>query len=40
MGQAECLIKLPVGQQPGITGDLGSVKFELQSTVKIEPDPT
>jgi hypothetical protein len=35
--QAECLIKLPVGKQTSITGDLSSMKFELQFAIKIEP---
>jgi hypothetical protein len=35
--QTKCFIKLPVGQQPCVTGDLSSVKLKLQSTVKIEP---
>ncbi len=35
--QAKDLVKLPVSQQSGITGDLCAMKFELQFAVKIEP---
>ena len=34
---AEGIVKLPVGEQPGIRGDLGTVEFKLQSTVKNDP---
>ena len=34
LSQAEGIVKLPVGEQPGIRGDLGTVEFKLQSTVK------
>ena len=36
LSQAEGIVKLPVGEQPGIRGDLGTVEFKLQSTVKNE----
>jgi len=35
--QTQGFIKLSVCQEIGITRDFGSMKFELQSTVKIEP---
>lgn len=35
--QPQDFIKLSVCQQTGITGNLGSMKFELQFVVKIEP---
>ena len=31
LSQAEGIVKLPVGEQPGIRGDLGTVEFKLQS---------
>ena len=37
ISQAEGIVKLPVGEQPGIRGDLGTVEFKLQSTVKNDP---
>ena len=37
LSQAEGIVKLPVGEQPGIRGDLGTVEFKLQSTVKNDP---
>ncbi len=36
-GKTKCVIKLSVGEQSSVTGDLGSMKFELQFAVKIEP---
>ena len=37
LSQAEGIVKLPVGEQPGIRGDPGTVEFKLQSTVKNDP---
>ena len=37
LSQAEGIVKLPVGEQPGIRGDLGTVEFKLQAAVKIDP---
>ena len=37
LSPAEGIVKLPVGEQPGIRGDLGTVEFKLQSTVKNDP---
>ena len=33
LGQAEGIVKLPLGEQPGVRGDLGTVKFQLQAAV-------
>ena len=37
LGQAKGIVKLPIGEQPGVRGDLGTVKFRLQAAVKIDP---
>ena len=37
LGQAKGIIKLPIGQQPAVRGDLGPVKFQLQAAVEIDP---
>ena len=37
LSQAEGIVKLPIGEQPGIRGDLGTVEFKLQATVKNDP---
>ena len=37
LSQAEGIVKLPVGEQPTVRGDLGTVEFKLQSTVKNDP---
>ena len=34
LGQAKGIIKLPIGQQPAVRGDLGPVKFQLQAAVE------
>ncbi len=35
--QAKCIVKLPIGKQSGVRGDLGTVKFKLQAAIKINP---
>tara|TARA_B100000749_G_C18149028_1_gene350980 strand:- start:169 stop:615 length:447 start_codon:yes stop_codon:yes gene_type:complete len=37
LAQSDSIIKLPVRQQPRIGSDLGTVEFQLQPTVKIQP---
>ena len=37
LGQTKGIVKLPIGQQPAVRGDLGTVKFQLQASVKINP---
>ena len=37
VSQAEDIVKLPVGKQPSVRGDLGTVKFKLETTVEIDP---
>ena len=37
LSQAEGIVKLPVGEQPGIRGDLGTVEFKLQSIATAPP---
>jgi hypothetical protein len=37
LGQPKCCIQFPVGQQPGIGGDLGTVKLQLQTTIEGHP---
>ena len=37
LGQAKGIIKLPIGQQPAVRGDLGPVKLQLQAAVEIDP---
>ena len=37
LGQSESIIKFPVGQKPRIGSDLGTVEFQLQPTVEIQP---
>ena len=36
LGQAKGIVKLPIGEQSSIRGDLGTVKFQLQAAVKID----
>ena len=31
------IIKLSIGEKPAIRGDLGTMKFQLQAAVKIDP---
>ena len=35
--QAKGVIKLPIGEEPTVGGNLGTVKLQLQSAVKIDP---
>ena len=37
IGQAKGIIKLSIGKKPSVSGDLGAMKFQLQSAVKIDP---
>ena len=37
LGQAKGIVKLPIGEQPGIRGNPGTVKFQLQAAVEINP---
>ena len=37
LAQSDSIIELPVRQQPRIGSDLGTVEFQLQPTVKIQP---
>jgi hypothetical protein len=34
--QAERLVQLAIGEQPGIGGDLAAVELQLQTAIKIE----
>ena len=37
VSQAKSIVKLPVGKQPSIRADLGTVKFQPQTAVEIDP---
>ena len=37
LGQAKRVVKLPIGEQPAVRGDLGTMKFQLQTAVEIDP---
>ncbi len=37
IGQAKGIVKLSIGKKPGVRGDLGTVKFQLQTAVGINP---
>jgi hypothetical protein len=37
LGQTKGIIKLSIGEKPAVRSDLGTVKFQLQSAVKINP---
>jgi len=37
IGQLKGIIKLSIGEKPSVSGDLGTMKFQLQSAVKIDP---
>jgi hypothetical protein len=37
VSQAEGIVKLPVDKQPSVRGDLGTVKFQPQAAVEIDP---
>jgi hypothetical protein len=36
-GQLKGIIKLSIGKKSGVGGDLGAMKFQLYSTVEIDP---
>ncbi len=37
ISQTKNLVQRPVGQEPSVRRDLATVKFQLQATVKIDP---
>jgi hypothetical protein len=37
VGQAQRVIQLAIGQQPGIGGDRRATKLQQQATIEIEP---
>ena len=37
LGQTKCIVKLSIGEKPAVRGDLGTMKFQLQAAVKINP---
>ena len=37
LSQAKGIVKFPIGKQPGVRGYLGTMKFQLQAAVKIDP---
>jgi len=37
LGEARSIVKLPISEQPGVRGDLGTMEFKLQTVVKIDP---
>ncbi len=37
IGQTQRLIQFPIGQQPGVGCDLGTVKLQLQTTIESHP---
>ena len=37
LAQTKGIIKLSIGEDPAIRGDLGTMKFQLQAAVKIDP---
>ncbi len=37
LGQAKGVVKLPVGEQSGVRGDLGTMEFKLEATDEIDP---
>ncbi len=40
LGQAKGVVKLPVGEQSGVRGDLGTMEFKLEAAVEIDPKAT
>jgi hypothetical protein len=40
VGQAQRVIQLAVGQQPGVGGDRGAAKLQHQTAVEFEPQRT
>ena len=37
LGQAKSIVKLPIGEQPVVRGNPGTVELQLQAAVKIDP---
>ncbi len=37
LGQAKGIVKLSIGEQTGVSSDLGPVELKLQTAVKIDP---
>ena len=37
LGEAQKVIEFSLGEQPGIRGDFGTVTFQLQTTVELQP---
>jgi len=37
LGQAKGIVKFPVGEQPGVRSNLGTMEFKLQTAVEIDP---
>ncbi len=37
LGQAKGIVELPIGEQPGVGSDLGTVELQPEATVKIQP---
>ena len=37
LGQAKGIVKFPVGAQPGVRSNLGTMEFKLQTAVEIDP---
>ena len=37
LGQAKGIVKLPVGEKSSVGSDLGTMEFELEATVEIDP---
>ncbi len=37
LSQSDRIIQFPIGQQPSVGSDLGTVELKLEPTVKIEP---
>ena len=37
LGHAKGIVKLPIGEQPGVRGNPGTVELQLQAAVKINP---
>ena len=37
LGEARSIVKLPISEQPGVRGDLGTMEFKIQTVGKIDP---
>jgi hypothetical protein len=37
VSQAKGIVKLPIGKQSGVRGDPGTMEFQLEATVEIDP---